>query len=162
MVMTIIKRNNKANIGDISEEIDRFSHGGSYKAYEFMGCHRSENGYVFRVWAPNARSISVTGDFNDWDRGACPMSQTGGGIWEACVSGARVYDNYKYCIETADGRFIYKSDPYAFHTCTRPENASKIYDIDEYKWTDRIYLENRDKHTVLEAPVNIYEVHLGS
>ena len=162
MVMTIIKRNNTANIGDISEEIDRFSHGGSYKAYEFMGCHRSENGYVFRVWAPNARSISVTGDFNDWDKGACPMSQTGGGIWEACVSGARVYDNYKYCIETADGRFIYKSDPYAFHTCTRPENASKIYDIDEYKWTDRIYLENRDKHNVLEAPVNIYEVHLGS
>jgi len=147
---------------NISECIEHFSSGNCTNAYEFMGCHKAKKGYTFRVWAPNAKSVRVVGDFNNWDTSSPIMERTNSGIWEITVNDAKIYDNYKYYIETADGRFIHKSDPYAFHACTRPENASKIYNIDEYNWTDSIYLEKRGQKSVFESPVNIYEVHLGS
>lgn len=141
---------------------DSFLSGSSVRAYELLGCHPHDGGYVFRVWAPNAKAVSVTGDFNDWDKSACPMNRVYGGIWEACVKDAKQYDNYKYCILTQSGEYKMKSDPYGFHSCTRPENASKVYDISGYKWTDGEYLEKRKSYKPLEKPMNIYEVHLGS
>lgn len=158
-----VSKNNKNNpTADIQKNIDSFSSGNCTDAYKFMGCHRADMGYVFRVWAPNAEKVCLVGDFNDWSPESQPMKNISGGIWETVCTQAQIYDNYKYLIKSKSGKEIYKSDPYAFHTCTRPENASKIYDIDEYKWTDRIYLESREKHNVIESPINIYEVHIGS
>ena len=160
--MNITAKFAKSKKFDLINSINCFSNGECVNAYEFLGCHKTKKGYVFRVWAPNAKSVRVVGDFNNWDTYSPVMDRIGGGIWECTVNDAKIFDNYKYYIETSDGRFVHKSDPYAFHTCTRPENASKIYNIDEYNWTDSIYLESRDKKNILESPVNIYEVHLGS
>ena len=142
--------------------LDAFSKGASSDAYEFMGCHKAKNGFVFRVWAPNAVSVSVVGSFNNWDTASSPMDNIGYGIWQATIENARIYDEYKYYIGKADGGFVYKSDPYAFHSCTRPENSSKVYDIDGFKWSDGEYIKSRRKKQVVKEPVNIYEVHLGS
>ena len=131
--MTNTSKHAKINKSNISEYIERFSAGNSTDAYEFLGCHKTTRGYIFRVWAPNAKSVRVVGDFNNWDTFSAVMNKIDGGIWEIEIPNAGIYDNYKYYIETASGRFVHKSDPYAFHACTRPENASKIYDIDEYK-----------------------------
>lgn len=147
---------------EIIKMTDSFLSGSSVNAFELLGCHPQGKGYVFRVWAPNAQAVSVTGDFNDWDKSACPMSRIYGGIWEAYVKNAKQYDNYKYCILTQRGERKMKSDPYGFHMCTRPENASKVYDISGYKWTDSEYIEKRKSNKPLENPMNIYEVHLGS
>ncbi len=129
------------------------------EAYRFLGCHPLEKGFIFRVWAPHADAVSLVGDFNAWEVTACPMAPIGGGIWEAVCETAAIYDNYKYAIRHA-GKTILKSDPYGYHACTRPDNASKVYDITNFKWSDAAYRRNRQN--TLSAPVNIYEVHLGS
>lgn len=139
-----------------------FANGTSSRAYEIMGCHKTKNGYVFRVWAPNAESVSVVGSFNNWDTSSCPMHSIGYGVWEAEINNGKIFDEYKYYIVKKNKDTVYKSDPYAFHTCTRPDNASKIYDLEGFKWTDSEYLKKKTKKNILKEPVNIYEVHLGS
>ena len=147
---------------DSGELIAEFLNGTTSRAYEFLGCHREKSGFVFRVWAPHAKSVCICADFNDWDKNANPMHPIGGGIWEGYAENAQVYDCYKYGILTQKEEFKLKSDPYAFHACTRPENASKIYDTSAYKWNDGEYLKKQKSVNSLERPVNIYEVHLGS
>ncbi len=147
---------------DLYTLICEFASGKSSQAYNFMGCHKTKNGYVFRVWAPNAASIFVVGSFNNWDTSACPMHNIGYGVWEAIVNEAQIFDEYKYYIIKKNGTAVYKSDPYAFHACTRPENASKVYDLDGFKWTDSEYCSKRAKKDITKEPMNIYEVHLGS
>lgn len=147
---------------DILSKINEFLAGNSIDAYKFLGCHKTDKGFVFRTWAPHAKSVSVHGDFNNWDKESPKMTHIKGGIWEITVPDAKIFDNYKYYIETRNGRFIYKTDPYCYHTCTRPDNASKIYDISDYKWTDNDYLKEKGKKNIFESPLNIYEVHLGS
>lgn len=142
--------------------IERFHNGTLTSAYEFFGCHRKKDGFVFRVWAPQAKSVRLVGDFNLWDKESDYMVRIRDGIWEGYIGNAKKFDNYKYCIEKQDGSFVLKSDPYAFHSCTRPENASKIYQIDQFEWTDSKYLKEREKTDFLNGPVNIYEIHLGS
>lgn len=142
--------------------LEKFANGASTRAYEFMGSHKTKDGYVFRVWAPNAERIFVAGSFNNWDASACPMKDIGYGVWEVTVRNAKVFDEYKYYIVKQDGTVVYKSDPYAFHTCTRPENASKVYDLEDFQWTDADYCKMRAKKDFIKEPVNIYEVHLGS
>ena len=142
--------------------IDEFTKGDSYDAYKYMGCHKEKEGYVFRLWAPHAKSVSVAGDFNGWSKTSSPMKHLRDGIWEIYIKNSEKFQNYKYCIERHDGSFVLKSDPYGFHSCTRPENASKIYGICEYNWTDRIYMEEKAKINVFASPMNIYELHLGS
>ena len=146
---------------DITEQFKKFTEGNSTDAYEFMGCHKSADGYIFRVWAPNAIEVSIAGDFNEWDRHANPMKRVYGGIWEGTVANAKIYDNYKYCILTQSGEYKLKSDPYGFHMCTRPENASKVYDIGIFKWTDGEFEKKKKDYNPIDAPVNIYEMHLG-
>ncbi|MCD7723500.1 MAG: 1,4-alpha-glucan branching protein GlgB [Clostridiales bacterium] len=151
------------NKEDGSLPIYLFARGENYRAYEYFGAHMLIKGkYVFRVWAPRAQCVWVMGDFNSWQAESCPMQKISNGIWEAQISGVNVYDCYKYRIKTADGRLIDKADPYAFHAETRPGTASKIYDIGAYKWADGAWLENSLSGSVLERPVNIYEVHFGS
>ena len=144
------------------EFLNNFASGNCTNAYKYLGCHKAEKGFMFRVWAPDAQKVSLVGDFNSWDRSSHPMNPAGGGIWEIVCPGANTYDNYKFCIFSPDGRQVLKCDPYAFHACVRPDNASKVYGTDDYKWTDGEYMKNRSRSTPYNSPVNIYEIHLGS
>ena len=141
-----------------------FNKGENARAYEYLGAHFNDDGsVVFRVWAPHAAAVSVVGEFNGWQNGANPMYRIDGGeVWETTVPDLHVFDTYKFCINTADGRELMKCDPYAFHSETRPANASKLYDISGYEWHDEKWLEARRKTSVYKSPVNIYEVHAGS
>lgn len=147
---------------EMKEMTDLFLSGKSKDAYKFLGCHKSGNGYIFRVWAPDAKSVSVVGDFNGWDKNAPKMQYLGGGIWEGVSDVAKQYDNYQYYIETKNKGYIYKSDPYAFHACTRPETASKVYDYTKIKVRDKEFLKKKAKVNHMESAMNIYEVNLGS
>ncbi len=157
---------NSKKLNDSDARISRFLGGCCDDAYTFMGAHPDQQdgqeGYRFRVWAPNAASVSLMGNFNNWDPESCPMEPTTGGIWERFQPGMQRYDIYKYCIHTKDGRLLAKADPYAFHAETRPDTASKIYDISGYQWGDANWLEQRRKKPLYHKPLNIYEVHLGS
>ena len=141
-----------------------FHQGTNARAYDFLGAHRAKNGKTsFRVWAPHAKSVSVAGDFNGWDKDAGKMEKiTDGGIWECFADGVKQFDNYKIVITTSDGREIMKADPYGFHTETRPATASKFYDLDGYEWHDADWMKKRSKSDIYSSPVNIYEVHAGS
>lgn len=141
-----------------------FHQGSNARSYDFLGAHNDGEGHtVFRTWAPNAKGVSVVGDFNGWNETATPMTRiTDGGIWEAVTDELNQFDVYKFCVTAADGRQLMKADPYGFHTETRPANASKFYDIEGYEWHDSKWLEKRKKTSIYESPVNIYEVHAGS
>ena len=144
-----------------------FKEGTNYDSSQLLGAHVATHngvqGVVFRVWAPQAAAVSVVGDFNDWNERANPCGNLGGsGIWQTFCPGVKEYDLYKYCIQTQDGRYLYKADPFAFHTETRPGDASKVYALDGYAWRDAAWQAAKEKNDVLRAPVNIYEVHLGS
>ncbi|MBQ7132654.1 MAG: 1,4-alpha-glucan branching protein GlgB [Oscillospiraceae bacterium] len=140
-----------------------FYQGKNTQAYKFFGCHKAENDgeYYFRVWAPHARSVSVVGDFNEWDRNANPAELISEGVWEAKVCSLAQFDTYKYSIETKKGNIILKSDPYAFHAETRPNTASKIFES-SFEWDDNDWIEGKKKSSIYKSPVNIYEVHLSS
>ena len=118
--------------------------------------------FAFRVWAPNAVSISVAGDFNGWNESANVMEQISPGIWESVIDGINIYDCYKYVITAADGRILCKADPYGFHSETRPGTASKVYELGSYKWKDAEWQKESLSGNILEKPVNIYEMHFGS
>ncbi len=154
--------NKKTKDFDIYNKIDEFLSGDCTDAYKFLGAHKAAEGYVFRVWAPRARSVRVLGDFNNWNTNSAPMNVLKNGIWELSVPNAKEYDNYKFYIESESGEFFYKTDPYSFHTCTRPENAGKLYDTSGYKWTDAAYMAEKKNKNIFTSPMNIYEVHLGS
>mgnify|MGYP003312598922 CR=1 FL=1 len=139
--------------------ISLFHQGTNAKAYEFLGAHPAGNGVCFRVWAPNAQWIGVAGDFNGWQAENAPMEKISVGVWECTVANVKKYDAYKFLIRTRDGRAIYKSDPYAFHTETRPDTASKYYDLIGFKWSDKSWLSKRRAKDIYASPVNIYEVH---
>ena len=143
-----------------------FHEGSNSNAYEYFGSHRkNKNTVVFRVWAPDAKNVSVTGDFNDWSQTENPMKplKNSGGVWEAEIKNIKPYDMYKYCITAADGRTLMKCDPYGFHMETRPGTATKYYEIDDcYEWHDEKWVEGRNGKNIYESPVNIYEIHAGS
>lgn len=144
------------------KHLKSFLEGTSSRAWEFFGAHSEGDKTVFRLWAPNAKEVSVAGDFTGWREAAVPMKNIGGGVWEAGILGVQKYDNYKYIVTNQDGEEIYKADPYAFHTETRPDDASKIYDISGYKWADKRWINYRRRHKVYGSPMNTYELHAGS
>ncbi|MBR2896238.1 MAG: 1,4-alpha-glucan branching protein GlgB, partial [Oscillospiraceae bacterium] len=143
-----------------------FHNGTAISAYEYMGAHAVHldgvDGYMFRVWAPNAKAVSVVGDFNFWNVDAHPMHKITHSIWECFLPGGQTADTYKFAIIGEDGQLRYKADPYAFEAELRPGTSSKLCTIDSYKWGDKTWCERRAKTSVCNAPVNIYEVHLGS
>ena len=139
-----------------------FRQGRNSRSYEFFGSHAVPGGTVFRVWAPNAKSVSVTGDFCGWSETAHPMHEISSGIWETEVKGIKRYDAYKYSIEDKRGVRRMKADPYAFHAETRPGTASKFYELGGFEWTDKPYFQKKMRRTIYESPVNIYEMHAGS
>ena len=141
-----------------------FHQGTNAHAWELLGAHRQLNGKTnFCTWAPHATAISVVGDFNGWDAAANPMTRLNEqGLWGATVELTHDYDCYKYQITTANGRTLYKADPFAFHTQTPPENASKIYRLAGYRWHDAEWMTERAAQDARSLPVNIYELHIGS
>ncbi|MBQ0135951.1 MAG: 1,4-alpha-glucan branching protein GlgB [Oscillospiraceae bacterium] len=141
-----------------------FHQGNNSKAYEFMGSHRvDEDTVVFRTWAPHASSVSVVGEFNNWDSYENPMYKISDSIWEIEISGKiEEFTLYKYAVKAADGRTFFKSDPYGYHMETRPGTATKFYNLDNYTWNDDLWLKKRASSSIYNLPVNIYEVHAGS
>jgi 1,4-alpha-glucan branching enzyme len=143
-------------------DINNFSLGKCTDAYRFLGSHNENGKTVFRVWAPNVEEISVVGDFCDWDENCYHMFHIGGGIFEAIIDEIPEYSAYKYSIKSKDGIRRLKSDPYAYHFETAPNNASKTYDIEGFEWHDEKWVNNRRNGDVYANAVNIYEVHAGS
>lgn len=146
-------------------ELDIFLfHKGEHKrAYEFMGAHNTPKGTLFRVWAPNARSISIVGDFNSWSPHTNSMKRINNeGIWELTIEGLSKGVTYKYAIEDHSGNIVNKADPYGFYSELRPNNASIVYPLEKYDWQDDKWIKKRDSLNHYESPMNIYEVHLGS
>ena len=143
-----------------------FYSGRDCRAFDYMGAHPfvqdGEQGYLFRVYAPEAKKVSVMGEFNDWNRDADYMTRDEQGIWEKFIPNIPEYAAYKYSVWAKSGDVFDKSDPYGFHFETRPGNATKAYDIDGYEWGDASWLDWRKKHLPYSNPVNIYECHLGS
>lgn len=133
------------------------------RAYLTMGCHAvNDRTCVFRVWAPHARSVSVVGDFNDWDPRRSPMTKRTDGVWEIKVSGAKEGDAYKFWVCTSDGTELMKTDPFAKAVEAFPARAAKICHTHCYKWNDKKWFDDKKKRSIYESPVNIYEVHVGS
>ena len=141
-------------------DLAAFYGGSATELYRTLGAHRTPDGWVFRVWAPHAGSVSVVGDFCAWDPTAHPMRRLDGGIWETEAAGLSPYDTYKFAVTAQSGAVTFKADPYAFHAETRPGTASKLYELAGYDWGDDAYLAA--KQPVYDRPLNIYEVHLGS
>ena len=139
--------------------IQDFYIGKSFDAYEFFGAHKIGDKILFRVYAPNAAKVSLVGEFNDWQEEAMEQ-QHQSGIYSITSEKARVGMMYKYCIHTRDGQVVYHCDPYGFAMELRPNTASYIVDLDEYKFNDDEWMNNRDK--CYNKPLNIYEIHMGS
>ena len=154
---------------EAEKEKELFLSGKSTTAYKYMGAHKGVNqdgyeGVIFRVWAPHALTVSVVGDFNNWDNMADYMTKIDDrGIWECFIGNVKQFDCYKYCVETPWFEKLYKSDPYAFHTQTRPDNASKFYEFSDFNWEDAEFEEQlKQNNKGLEKPMNVYEIHAGS
>ncbi|MBR0474069.1 MAG: 1,4-alpha-glucan branching protein GlgB [Erysipelotrichaceae bacterium] len=142
-----------------NKELQSYYDGYSVKAYDIFGAHFVEGGVVFRLYAPNAKSVRLIGDFNNWDREATFLKKINNEIWETTVGGLQEYAQYKYVIESQDGKLMEKVDPYAFYNEMRPGWVCKVVNLDEYKWTDEEWMKNRTLN--FDKPMNIYEVHLG-
>ncbi len=143
-----------------------FHQGTNYRVYDYLGVHKENDRFVFRVWAPNADSAYITGDFCAWDE-SCPMERiTEDGIWEGSIGtdcGFGEFSNYKFKLKNGD-KEMFKADPYAFHFETPPATASKYYDIEGYEWQDSGWMKSRKEKMQQPSaePMNIYEVHLLS
>jgi 1,4-alpha-glucan branching enzyme len=144
-----------------------YGKGALYRSYEKLGAHLlTENGVegaYFAVWAPNAKTISVIGSFNNWEAWIHPMSEIGSsGIWERFVPGVHAGDQYKFEIKGPDGFWAQKADPYAFSAELRPRTASVVHDLHGYQWGDTSWLDQRAQAKWHEKPISVYEAHLGS
>ncbi len=152
----------------IAGEIDifLFNKGVHYEIYDVLGAHLSSRqgvkGTQFCVWAPNAKSVSLVGDFNNWSGRVNPMrARDSSGMWELFVPGIAAGEKYKYEIRTKGGHLRLKSDPYGNSFEMRPKNAAIVADVNQYEWSDREWMDRRRKSD-LSCPMNIYELHLGS
>ena len=150
-------------------ELDQylFGQGNHYEIYQKMGAHKvtckGKEGVYFAVWAPHARRVAVIGDFNDWDFEADYMErQEPLGIYTLFVPGVKEGDLYKFCIETEQGKRIFKADPFANYAELRPGTASRVTDISHLKWTDDAWMKARETWDHKVNPMSIYEVHMGS
>ncbi len=143
-----------------------FGSGNHWKLYEKLGAHprkvQDQQGVNFALWAPNAQSVQVVGDFNHWDgRGHTMRKQIPSGVWELFVPNVQTGMNYKYRVRSLDGRVVDKADPLAFYSEVPPRTASIVHAL-SYQWNDASWLEDRAQNRILQKPISIYEVHLGS
>lgn len=143
-----------------------FHEGTNYEAYKLLSPHpvkeNGVDGWLFSVWAPNAKKVSVVGDFNNWDVNANVMEAVEGGIWQLFIPHLAQYTTYKYGVVQPTGKTVFKTDPYGLHFETPPSNAAKLYDITQYHWKDNKWMQNRKSYNPYSSPMNIYEFHFGS
>ena len=144
-----------------------FGQGTHYDLYNKLGAHPmtvdEEEGVYFAVWAPNAAAVSIVGDFNEWDENATPMERLEPlGIYQIFLTEIKVGDIYKYCVTAQDGKKTLKADPYGFQAELRPNNASVVADISDFKWHDSRWMKKREKFDDKKNPMFVYEVHPGS
>lgn len=152
-------------IGELDQYL--FGKGTHYEIYKKLGAHwitvGERSGVYFAVWAPDARRVAVVGDFNGWDFEKNYMDrQEPMGIYTCFISGVKEGELYKFCIETIQGKRIFKADPFAGYAELRPGTASRIQDISNFSWSDETWIKNREEWNHREKPLSIYEVHLGS
>ncbi|MCE5222347.1 MAG: 1,4-alpha-glucan branching protein GlgB [Clostridium sp.] len=167
---TVKKVMKKVDRTDITSfNADLFHQGKNYETYNILGSHikteKINKGVQFATWAPNAKDVYVVGDFNNFEvKDQYKLEKiTENGLWKGFFAEAKVGDKYKYCIIGKDGKKgEYKADPYAIQTQLRPDSASIVYEPKDFKWNDQKWIDKRNKINVLEEPLNIYEVHLGS
>ena len=147
-------------------DLHLFAEGNHHRIYEKMGAHPTEinsvKGVYFAVWAPNARNVSILGDFNYWDGRKHQMRKGPTGVWELFIPEIGVGEHYKYEIKNFDGHIYEKSDPYGFQQEPRPKTASIVTDLNNYTWDDQDWMEKRRHTDPLTQPISVYEVHLGS
>ncbi len=144
------------------QDLYLFNEGSHQRLHEHLGAHPSEAGTTFGVWAPDAERVSVIGDFNGWNPSAHPLSpRASSGIWEGEIAGVTRGALYKYWIRGRGGHEEAKADPYGLHHETPPKSASVVWDL-EYAWCDDAWMSERGERNGLDAPMSIYEVHLGS
>ena len=146
------------------EDIQSFNSGNAHRAWRSFGCvyipelmlHR------FLLWAPNARSVSLVGDFNSWDEKALPMEKVDGGFWLCFVSGLEEGGEYMYAVHGADDVLRLKADPFAAYCSIEGKMASRVWSGGDYKWSDMAYAKNRARQSIKDSPMSVYEVHAGS
>ena len=149
------------------EDCYLFNKGTNYSLYNLLGAHltmlQKISGTLFRVWAPSAKSVSVIGHFNGWDRRVHQMRVIGSsGIWELFIPGISENEIYRFSIHTNSGQFLEKSDPFQFFGEIRPQTASVIRDMERYRWNDDEWIKKKSHYSVYNRPLSIYEVHPGS
>lgn len=159
------KKKKSYEIGELDQYL--FGQGNHYEIYKKLGSHHVKNGRTegvyFAVWAPHAKSVSVVGEFNEWDTEANPMEREEPlGIYTCFVPGVQEDMMYKYCIETYSGEFIFKADPFANYAELRPGTASRVHDISSIKWSDAQWMKHREGWDFKKEPVSVYEAHIGS
>ena len=147
-------------------DIHLFAEGNHHRIYEKLGAHPTQingvEGVYFAVWAPNARNVSLLGDFNNWDGREHQMRKRGNGIWEFFIPELKAGAGYKYEVKNWEGHIYEKSDPYGFQQEVRPKTASIVADLDSYKWQDDRWMEERRHSDPLSKPISVYEMHIGS
>ena len=150
----------------LAAQLKAFQSGENRRAFAILGCHRAVReehaGYLFRVWAPNAKAVSVVGDFNFWNPEDLPMTMIGYGVWEAFSVYAQEGQAYKYAVTAQNGNTVMKMDPYGTQCCALPETSSRVCSLEGFVWHDAAYRRQVAKTKSLESPLNIYEVHAGS
>lgn len=149
------------------EQLRKFNAGINYEVYKYLGAHPANingvKGYTFAVWAPNAKRVSVVGNFNFWDGRRHMMSRIEDtGVFAVFIPGVTDGELYKYEIRKGDGTTVLKADPYGFASQKRPDNASVLCDIEGFRWSDTNWLKKRQNTNVQEMPLSVYEMHLGS
>ncbi|MGC3991085.1 MAG: 1,4-alpha-glucan branching protein GlgB [Chthoniobacteraceae bacterium] len=152
-------------LGDV--DLHLFSEGQHWELYEKFGAHLREvdgvKGTAFTVWAPNARRVSVVGDFNHWDGRLFPMRKLiNGGVWEIFIPGVGEGAHYKFEVKQSHGGLSLKSDPFAFYGQHSQQTASMVFDLSRYSWNDAEWMETRKTKEWQREPMSVYEVHLGS
>ena len=146
-------------------DLHLFGEGNHHRIYEKLGAHTLEidniKGVYFAVWAPNARNVSILGNFNQWDGRKHQMRRGVTGIWELFIPSLGIGEHYKYEIKNNKGHIYEKSDPYGFQQEVRPRTASIVSDLNSYSWQDYQWMEKRRHTDPLTQPISVYEIHLG-
>lgn len=148
----------------LSEHIYHFNHGNHEAAYQFLGCHKVDQdgvtGYRFAIWAPNAANVYIQGDFNHWQNE--PLSHIEAGVWAGIIEGAERSQCYKVGIDHGNGHIEYKIDPFGFNFEIAPKDATVVWGLENFEWSDQVWMNQQWRKNSVHSPLNIYEVHASS
>lgn len=148
----------------LSEHIYHFNHGNHEAAYQFLGCHKVDQdgvtGYRFAIWAPHAANVYILGDFNHWQNEA--LSHIEAGVWAGIIEGAERSQCYKVGIDHGNGHIEYKIDPFGFNFEIAPKDATVVWGLEDFEWSDQVWMNQQWRKNSVHSPLNIYEVHASS